>query len=118
MHRESRTLRRFFAFSVITLVAFTLISSGLKGRPFAQNATGSINGTVTDPDDQVLTKATVTVTNKTTGAVRTTFTGDEGNYVFENLTPGRYEVRIEAQGFKTEIQLIEVQVGQNSRANF
>src|SRR5262245_10183671 len=35
-----------------------------------QNATGSITGTVTDPNNDVVANATITVTNKATGAVR------------------------------------------------
>jgi protocatechuate 3,4-dioxygenase beta subunit len=64
----------------------------------AQNATGSITGTVTDPNNEAIANAVVTVTNKSTGAVRKLTTRSEGNYSVENLFPGEYEVKVESQG--------------------
>ncbi len=119
MHdRVSKSPGSVYSVAMLSLILFLVTPTLLRSRALAQNATGSINGTVTDPDDQVLIKAVVTLTNKTTGTVRNGTTGEEGNFAFESLPPGEYEVRIEAQGFKTEIQLIEVQVGKNSTANF
>jgi len=59
----------------------------------AQNATGAITGTVTDPNNEVIANATVTVTNKATGAVRKGATRGGGTYSVENLFPGVYEVK-------------------------
>src|SRR5215470_7037546 len=77
----------------------------------AQNPTGSIRGTVTDPQGAVIQNATVTVTNKATGDIRKVSTNAEGIYAVENLLPGEYEVKIEAQGFATEVLTSVVQVG-------
>jgi hypothetical protein len=84
----------------------------------AQNATGSITGAVTDPNNEVIANATVTVTNKATGAVRKLSTKGEGNYTAENLVPGEYEVKVEAQGFITQIKVMLVQVGGSTTGNF
>ncbi|HKQ72874.1 MAG TPA: carboxypeptidase-like regulatory domain-containing protein [Blastocatellia bacterium] len=84
----------------------------------AQNATGSITGAVTDPNNEVVTNAAITVTNKATGAARRVTTKGEGNYSVENLFPGEYEVKVEAQGFVTQIQMLTVQVGNNTTGNF
>jgi hypothetical protein len=84
----------------------------------AQNATGSITGTVTDPNNEVIANAAVTVTNKATGAVRKIATKGEGNYTVENLIPGEYEVRVESQGFITQLQVLLVQVGASTTGNF
>ncbi|MBO0724219.1 MAG: carboxypeptidase regulatory-like domain-containing protein [Blastocatellia bacterium] len=84
----------------------------------AQNATGSITGAVTDPNNEVIANATVTVTNKATGAARKLSTKGEGNYTAENLVPGEYEVKIEAQGFITQIKVLMVQVGSSATGNF
>ncbi len=84
----------------------------------AQNATGSITGAVTDPNNEAIANATVTVRNKATGAVRKVATQGEGNYTVENLIPGEYEVRVEAQGFVTQVQVLLVQVGTSATGNF
>jgi hypothetical protein len=78
---------------------------------YAQNPTGSIRGTVTDQQGGVIQNATVTVTNKATGDVRKVSTGGDGIYQASSLLPGEYEVRIEAQGFSTQIIALVVQVG-------
>jgi hypothetical protein len=84
----------------------------------AQNATGSITGTVTDPNNDVVANATITVTNKATGAVRKVATRSGGAYSVENLLPGEYEVRVEAQGFVTQLQALPVVVGNTTTGNF
>jgi carboxypeptidase family protein len=84
----------------------------------AQNATGSITGAVTDPNNEVVTNATVTVTNKATGAVRKVTTRSGGVYSVENLFPGEYEVKVEAQGFTTQLQALPVVVGNTTTGNF
>jgi len=84
----------------------------------AQNATGSITGAVTDPNNEVIPNATVTVTNKATGAVRKGATRSGGVYSVESLLPGEYEVRVEAQGFITQLQALTVAVGSTTTGNF
>src|SRR5262245_31166981 len=84
----------------------------------AQNATGSITGTVTDPRGAVLPDASGTVTNTATGATRKLTTGSEGNYSAENLAPGEYEVKVEASGFTSQIKTLVVQVGNTANGAF
>jgi Carboxypeptidase regulatory-like domain len=88
-----------------SLVAF--LSSPL----LAQISTGTINGTVTDQSAGVLVKAVVTVTNKGTGAVRTTQTGTDGGFSVPSLQAGDYDVLIEAQGFQPTVTTIVVTTG-------
>ncbi|HEX4951242.1 MAG TPA: carboxypeptidase regulatory-like domain-containing protein [Blastocatellia bacterium] len=103
-------IRQFF----LTLVSI-LLSAGFA---LAQNATGSLNGTVKDPADAVILNAKVTVTNKATGALRNLTTGSEGNFIAENLVPGEYDVKVEANGFIPQLQTLIVQVGVTSSVNF
>ncbi len=88
------------------------------GAGLAQNATGSITGMVTDPNNEAIASAAVTVTSKATGAVRKIATKGEGKYTVENLIPGEYEVRVESQGFVTQVQVLLVQVGASTTGNF
>ena len=69
----------------------------------AQISTGSLAGTVTDRGAGVLTKAAITVTNKATGAARTTQTGNDGAFSVPSLQAGEYDVldrigRVSADG--------------------
>jgi hypothetical protein len=84
----------------------------------AQNATGAISGSVTDPNGAVIAGATVTATNKATGATRKLTTKEEGHFVFESMLPGEYEVKAEAQGFTPQLQALVVQVGNTVTLNF
>jgi len=85
---------------------------------FSQNATGAIKGTVADQSEAVIKGASVIVKNRATGSERKLVTGAQGTFWFENLAPGDYEVKVEAPGFTTQIQLLTVQVGTTSTGNF
>lgn len=61
--------------------------------------TGSISGTVKDPTGAVIPGATVTVTNTATGVQMKTTTNDSGFYSFPSLPVGRYDLRVEEEGF-------------------
>src|SRR5262245_25086806 len=78
---------------------------------FAQISTGSIGGTVTDQGGGVLTKAAVTVTNKATGAARTTQSGTDGAFSVPSLQAGEYDVLIDAEGFQSTVTTVVVTTG-------
>src|SRR5688572_26308509 len=66
----------------------------------AQERFGSVTGTVTDTSEAAVPGATVTVTNKETGATRVVVSNGDGTYRVPDLTPGRYSITIELQGFQ------------------
>lgn len=103
MHIKFRHL--LLAVALLTMAARTTFPV------MAQDPTGSVRGTVTDQQGAVIQNATVTVTNKATGASRKVSTGGDGIYAVPNLLPGDYEVKIEAQGFATYNLSILVQTG-------
>jgi hypothetical protein len=57
---------------------------------------------VVDPSAAAIHNATVTVTNKDTGILRTTQTNESGLFVFPDLVIGSYSLRIGAVGFETQ----------------
>jgi hypothetical protein len=63
---------------------------------------GAITGYVIDPAAAVIPGAMVTATDESTARVHTTRTNDSGLYRLSPLAPGKYSVRYEMQGFKTE----------------
>ncbi len=80
----------------------------------AQTATGTVNGSVTDPGGAYIAHARVTLTNSATGVKRETATNQDGRFNFSNVsTSGVYTVGVSAPGFKdVEQSDITVQVNQ------
>lgn len=74
-------------------------------------STGSIQGTISDPQGGAVPNAKVTITSPTTGQTVELVTDGAGLYNSGALTPGLYTVRVAAQGFKTSTLSITVQVG-------
>jgi hypothetical protein len=71
----------------------------------AQTATtGSLTGKVADPTGAVIMGAVVTVTNPSTGEVRSATTSNDGNYTVSLLSPGSYTVEAESAGFSKAIR--------------
>ena len=62
-----------------------------------------ITGLVKDPTGATVPGASVTVTNKATGATRKVITNSEGLYSFPSLPPGTYELKVEQAGFKISL---------------
>jgi carboxypeptidase family protein len=100
---------------LLMIVTVLMLIARMSFPAFAQQSpTGSIRGTVTDPQGAVITNATVTVTNKATGDTRKVSTGGDGIYLVSTLLPGEYEVKIEASGFSTHVLSTTVEVGRTS----
>ncbi len=83
-----------------------LVASGLfSAVPLsAQAVYGSIVGTVLDATGAAMPGAKVTIRNIERDVTNTTTTNESGNYSQRYLIAGRYQVRVEAPGFKTFVQ--------------
>lgn len=82
------------------------------GGAFGQTIRGRIDGTVKDPQGQVVPNVSVTVTNIGTGEVLSATTTDEGAFTVNEVKPGTYTITAELQGFKkTTVENVAVQVG-------
>lgn len=98
---------RLNAFLLLGFLVFSAVPAG------AQQNTGSLSGTVTDPNAAVIPAAKVTATNLATGLKTETVTTDAGLYVFASLPIGIYEVSVEKTGFKRLIRSnLEIRVAQ------
>ncbi len=64
--------------------------------------TGSISGTVKDPSGAVIAGASVIATDSATNVQTKTVTDEKGFYAFPSLQVGRYNVKVEDQGFGTQ----------------
>ncbi|MGC9973292.1 MAG: carboxypeptidase regulatory-like domain-containing protein [Bryobacteraceae bacterium] len=80
--------------------------------------TASIVGTVTDPSGAGVPSAKITITSTETGLIRSTETNTTGSYSARELPIGRYNVQVEAAGFKTYVQTgITLNVNDTVRAD-
>ena len=80
---------------VLALVTVTVTAAA------AQTTLGRVAGSVLDSSGAALPGATVTLTNEKTNQVETTVAGENGGYVFPQVSPGSYKVEFALQGFKT-----------------
>jgi len=106
---------KFIALSAL-LTCFALFA----GSAFAQTSTtGTIEGTVTDPNGAAVPGIAVKVTSPNLISPQTVVTDSSGRYKVLNLPPGKYTVTIEAdKGFdKAEKGDIEVNLSRNSTAD-
>src|SRR5580765_6672408 len=68
---------------------------------WAQEVTGAIVGTVSDPSGAPIKGATVAATDTDRGTVWTATTNDTGAYNLLRLPVGSYTVKVSSQGFQT-----------------
>ena len=81
--------------------------------PCQSATTGALAGTVRNPAGDPLPDVTVTLTDAATNQIQTSSTGPNGGYRFGLLTPGTYEARFAAPGFKTaRLQSVVVSVSE------
>ncbi|MGH8597113.1 MAG: carboxypeptidase regulatory-like domain-containing protein, partial [Gammaproteobacteria bacterium] len=99
--------------AAVLISAATLLS--LSSTALAQTATGGIRGVVTDATGAALPNARVMARNMATGVESQTTTTGEGSYSIPRILPGRYNLSIEAPGFKkTEVTDVEVAAGKDA----
>jgi len=111
-----RRKRSFFSLLILVLIAGALLSAGLASAQ--TQSTGAISGRLTDVAGLVIANATVTLTSKATGIQANATTDQTGNYRFNLLPPGAYQLRFSAPGFKTGVpDDVKVTVTETSTVN-
>ena len=86
-------LRQIF----VGLLAVVFLVSPLFTR--AQELSASLTGVVADSTGAVIPKATVSVTQSSTKAIRTVQSDESGNYAFSNVPAGSYTLNVSSAGF-------------------
>jgi len=84
---------------------------------YAQTATGSLHGIVTDPSGAAVVGADVSLAGPD-GAVLNTKSGKDGTYAFRNLAPGKYSLKAQSKGFALyEVDDLEIAATKTQHAD-
>jgi hypothetical protein len=98
-------------FYIILFICFIAVTC-------AQDVTGVINGVVTDPSGAPVLGAKVTATDTDRGTALSTTTNADGFYNLPRVSVGRYEIRVEMQGFVTAVRSgIVLQLNQTAKVD-
>ena len=112
MRRQTRGLMGLSI--VLVMVCLFTCTVGL-----GQTGTTAINGNVSDPQDNSIAGATVTITLSGTQSGRSVETDQSGHYQFQALPPGVYTVRVESKGFRSLIrENVELLVATERKVDF
>ena len=111
LQQLSRTwLRTILRLLVLCLVSITSV--------VAQEAGGTIVGTVTDPSGAAVANVNVAIKNVATGVQRNSTTSADGVYTVPNLIPGTYEITVTFAGFATAaVQGVGLLAGERREVN-
>src|SRR5579883_479045 len=104
-------------FAVITAILFVSFWAG--NRLAAQNATGTILGTVTDASGAAIPDAGIQVSNIGTGATQVVAADAQGRFRVPDLIVGEYDVQASKMGFSTVVHKgITLTVGSQNVVDF
>jgi len=96
--------RSFLGCVLVLMLAFFVTGSGVWGQGIV---TGTVAGTVQDPQGATIANATIETVETATSTKFLGHSNGQGYFEISNLPPGTYRVAIEASGFR-KLQLSEV----------
>ena len=103
----------------LTFLACGVLLAGLVSRGFGQATDGIIVGNVVDPAGAVIPNATVTALNQATGVQYTSTTNISGDYRFNNLPIGTYDIDATSGGMRpAKLAGVTVELNRTTTANF
>ncbi len=89
-----------------------LLSCGFTVSALAQREPAQLSGTLRDEAGGALVEATVTATNRQTGALSSALSDARGYYEFSALKPGDYDLLALLPGFRSEVARLTVTMGE------
>lgn len=90
---------------LLELCAITFVTCGIATPASAQLTTGTVSGTVKDPQGGVIPGATVVLTSVARGTqLSTAVTNADGDFVVANVPPDTYSLQVTMEGFKTQVR--------------
>ena len=111
--RSSPLKKQIASFVTATLFLMALVFV-FTSSAMAQATTGSIKGSVVDPNGGVVAGATISAKNEATGVQKATVTSGDGIYEINELLPGKYSVTVGATaGFSPKtVTGVDVRLGE------
>ena len=92
------------------------ISAAYLTQQLQQGGTGSLQGIIFDPNGAAISGAMVSLTHAEKHEVVVVYSDGQGNYRFDNLPVGTYQLKIEAGGFlPSDVPNIVVRTSDNNR---
>ena len=98
----------------LALVCLSLFTLSTPVAAAGQAVYGNIVGTVVDQTGAGLPNAKVIITDTSRAVSFTTTTNESGFFTQRFLIAGRYQVRVEAEGFRAHVQDVSVSVDQET----
>jgi hypothetical protein len=116
-------MNRSKLFKTITSLAFAgaliFVHGPATALAMAQATKATVLGTVRDEKGSTVANARVSVKSVDTGITREVTADEDGRFRVPELSPGRYEIRAEHDGFAAEVRSgIELTVGQEAVIDF
>jgi len=118
MKSQSKYPHIFTLCTVVCVLSLCMFASA--GTLVAQvTASAAVAGVVRDKNQAVVPNASVTITNRNTGLSRSTTTNDNGEYKFDLIPAGRYDIKVSVSGFGDRaVENFEVLVGKTNSFDF
>ena len=104
----------------ISCRAFLMLVIGLSlsQRMHGQSNTSSLSGTVVDGSGAVIPGVSISLANTASGSSQEGHTNSSGEFSFEQLTPGNYEVTARAADFTEQVQKIQLLISTPLKLQF
>ncbi len=107
---------RFVSRLVSALVTLLAVLLAVQNPSYAQQATALLTGSVKDASGAIVVGAKVTLKSAQTNVTRTATTDKNGDYLFNLVNIGTYDVRVEQHGFDAYLHKgITLEINQNAR---
>ena len=105
-------MAKHYCKALIVPVFLTLLANG-------QTVDTAIIGTIDDSALAAIPNATITISQPSTGLIRTLTSSASSTYEIRYLVPGEYTIEARADGFRTERRTgIKIQLGQTAKLDF
>ncbi len=103
----------------MVMISFMLFYCILSANMFGQSVNATLEGLITDNNNEPLPGATVTLKNVDSGYKYSVISKLNGSYIISGIAPGKYDIEVNLSGFKSSTKkAIAFAVGAKLRMDF